>query len=61
MEGISGAMQGNAKIVKIKNKCQGTMTKGNGSAGRQRAWGLISGGRLPVPVTAGNGDGSQGP
>ena len=34
------------------------MTKGNGSAGRQRARGLISDGRLPVPAMAG-GNGGQ--
>ena len=52
---------GECKIAKIKNKRQGTMTKGNGSAGGQRAWGLISGGRLLVPVMAGNSGRSQGP
>jgi hypothetical protein len=30
------------------------MTKGNGSAGGQQARGLISDGRLSVPVMAGN-------
>ena len=51
---------GECKIAKIKNKRQGTMTKGNGSASGQRAWGLISGGQLLVPVMVGNGGGSQG-
>jgi len=52
--------EGECKITKIKNKRQGTMTKGiEAPVGSERG-GLISGGQLPVLVTAGNG-GSQGP
>ena len=40
-QSISGVMKQECKTTKMKNKRQVTMTKGDGSAGGQRAQGMI--------------------